>query len=234
MAEAAERSGTATAERERPAAVTQAGVTVVTPNRSPAYRFIKRAFDIVASLAGLIVLSPVLLITAIAIYIDDPGPVLFFQDRDGLDGKIFKMWKFRSMYKNAPELRAQMEEQNELDGPAFKMKNDPRITRVGHFIRKTSIDELPQLVNVLAGQMSVVGPRPLPTYETAQLNATQRQRLLVKPGLVCYWQISGRNNISFDEWMEMDYRYINNASLLTDLSIIFGAVPAVLRMRGAE
>ena len=210
------------------------GTVIVKPNRSLVYRFIKRTFDIAASLAGLLVLSPILLITAIAIYIDDPGPVLFFQERDGLNGEIFKMWKFRSMYKNAPELRAKMEAQNEMDGPAFKMKNDPRITRVGRFIRKTSIDELPQLVNILFGDMSVVGPRPLPTYETAQLNETQRQRLLVKPGLVCYWQISGRSSISFDEWMEMDYRYINNASLFTDLSIIFAAVPAVLGMKGAE
>lgn len=212
----------------------QGGAAAVTPNTSVVYHFIKRAFDIAASLAGLLVLSPILLLTALAIYIDDPGPVLFFQDRDGLNGKVFKMWKFRSMYKNAPELRAQMEAQNELDGPAFKMQNDPRITRVGHFIRRTSIDELPQLINIIKGEMSVVGPRPLPTYETAQLTPEQRQRLLVKPGLVCYWQISGRNNISFDEWMEMDYRYINNASVLTDLSIIFGAVPAVLGMLGAE
>ena len=228
MPEVAERGGTVTAELERPAAVTQAGATVVTPNRSLLYFFIKRAFDIVASLAGLIVLSPVLLITAIAIYIDDPGPVLFFQDRDGLNGKIFKMWKFRSMYQNAPELRAKMEAQNELDGPAFKMKNDPRITRVGHFIRKTSIDELPQLVNILRGEMSVVGPRPLPTYETVQLNAEQRQRLLVKPGLTCYWQVRGRNETTFEEWMEYDFRYIREQSLWTDCKLILATIPTVL------
>lgn len=210
------------------------GGIAISPNTSKIYAFIKRTFDIAASLTGLIVLSPVLLMTTLAIYIDDPGPVLFFQDRDGLNGKIFKMWKFRSMYKNAPELRAQMEVQNELDGPAFKMKNDPRVTRVGRFIRKTSIDELPQLVNILHGEMSVVGPRPLPTYETAQLTPEQRQRLLVKPGLTCYWQVSGRNNIAFNDWMEMDYRYINEASVWTDLKIILSTIPAVLSTRGAE
>lgn len=212
----------------------QNDLAVVTPNRSLLYRFIKRVFDIVASAAGMILLSPLLLLVALAIYIDDPGPVLFFQERDGLNGKVFKMWKFRSMYQNAPELRAQMEAQNELDGPAFKMKNDPRITRAGRFLRRSSIDELPQLMNVLAGQMSIVGPRPLPTYETAKLTPAQRQRLLVKPGLTCYWQVSGRNNTTFEEWMEMDYRYINEASLWTDLKIILSTIPAVVSTRGAE
>ena len=144
------------------------------------------------------------------------------------------MWKFRSMYRDAPEKRFDLEAQNELDGPAFKMTNDPRVTRVGRWIRKTSVDELPQLVNILLGQMSLVGPRPLPTYETAQLTQQQRQRLLVKPGLVCYWQVCGRNNIPFEEWMRMDYRYINEASVLTDLKIICMAVPAVISGKGAE
>lgn len=227
MPEAVERGSTATVELEQPATVTQVETTGVTPNRSSVYRFIKRTFDIVASLAGLIILSPVLLITAVAIYIDDPGPVLFFQDRDGLNGKIFKMWKFRSMYQNAPELRAKMGTQNELDGPAFKMKNDPRITRVGKFLRRFSIDELPQLVNILFGEMSVVGPRPLPKYETAQLTPEQRQRLLVKPGLTCYWQISGRNTATFEEWMEYDFRYIREQSLWTDCKLVLATIPAV-------
>lgn len=208
--------------------------TMLTANQSLGYRFWKRAFDIVASFAGLLVLSPVFLTVALAIYLDDPGPVLFCQDRNGLQGRVFRMWKFRSMYQNAPELRAQMEAQNELDGPAFKMKHDPRVTRVGAFIRKTSIDELPQLWNILLGDMSVVGPRPLPTYETEQLTERQRQRLLVKPGLICYWQVCGRNDVSFEDWMQMDYRYIAEASLWTDLKIICLAVPAVLTGKGAE
>ncbi len=202
-------------------------------NEKSGYRFAKRAFDIAASLLGLVVLFPLFLIVAAAIYIDDPGPVLFFQERNGLNGKVFRMWKFRSMYQNAPELRALLEDQNELDGPAFKMSNDPRVTRIGRFIRKASIDELPQLVNVFLGQMSIVGPRPLPTYETAQLTPQQKKRMAVKPGLVCYWQVCGRNDVPFDEWMRMDYQYINDAGVLTDLKILCMAVPAVIGGRGA-
>jgi len=187
-----------------------------------------------SSAVGLIVLAPIFLTVAIAIKIDDPGPAFFIQERDGLNGKIFRMFKFRSMCKDAPKLRKAMESKNELDGPAFKIANDPRVTKVGRFIRRTSIDELPQLVNVLLGSMSVVGPRPLPTYETAQLNDYQRQRLLVKPGLICYWQIRGRNGIPFDQWMEMDFDYINHASVRTDLKILLEAVPAVIKGEGAE
>lgn len=208
-------------------------ITQVIPNNSIVYRFLKRIFDIVASLCGLIVLSPVLLITAFAIYIEDPGKMIFVQERNGLNGKVFRMYKFRSMCKDAPKMRAAMESQNELDGPAFKIKADPRVTKVGRFIRKTSIDELPQLVNILKGDMSVVGPRPLPTYETDQLTEAQRQRLLAKPGLVCYWQIQGRSDTSFDEWMQMDFDYINDASFCTDIKIILSAVPAVLLGKGA-
>ena len=209
-------------------------VTVVKPNRNPLYRLFKRAFDIMSSAVGLIVLAPIFLTVAIAIKIDDPGPAFFIQERDGLNGKIFRMFKFRSMCKDAPKLRKAMESKNELDGPAFKIANDPRVTKVGRFIRRTSIDELPQLVNVLLGSMSVVGPRPLPTYETAPLNDYQRQRLLVKPGLICYWQIRGRNGIPFDQWMEMDFDYINHASVRTDLKILLEAVPAVIKGEGAE
>lgn len=205
----------------------------VIPNGSLGYRFLKRIFDIVGSFLGLLFFSPVFLITVLAIYVEDPGEVIFVQDRNGRDGKVFKMYKFRSMCKDAPKMRAAMESQNELDGPAFKIKDDPRITKVGKFIRKTSIDELPQLVNILKGDMSIVGPRPLPTYETEQLTDVQRQRLLAKPGLVCYWQIYGRSDTSFEEWMQMDFKYINEASIWTDLKIILGAVPAVLQGRGA-
>jgi len=205
----------------------------VTPNASPVYRFLKRTGDILISLLGLIVLSPVLAVVALLIWLEDRGPVIFTQERNGLNNRIFKMYKFRSMVINAAALRSEMEKYNELDGPAFKMKHDPRITRIGRFIRKTSLDELPQLVNILLGQMSLVGPRPLPTYETAQCNDYQMQRLLVKPGLTCYWQISGRSDITFDEWIEMDLKYIREASALTDLKILFQTARAVLTGKGA-
>lgn len=205
----------------------------ITPNESVTYRILKRAFDIISSFCMLVLASWLFIIVAIAIRIDSPGKVIFVQERNGLNGKIFKMYKFRSMCKDAPKMRAAMENQNELDGPAFKIANDERVTRVGKFIRKTSIDELPQLWNILLGSMSIVGPRPLPTYETAQLNPYQRKRLLVKPGLVCYWQISGRNDIAFNDWMEMDLRYINNANILEDMRIVFKAIPAVLTKKGA-
>lgn len=206
----------------------------VIPNRNRGYLFIKRFFDIFASIIGLIAFLPIFIIISVAIFIDDPGPVLFLQERNGFDGKVFKMFKFRSMYKDAPEKRFELEKYNKLDGPAFKMNNDTRITKVGKIIRKTSIDELPQLINILLGQMSFVGPRPLPTYETALLNEQQRQRMFVKPGLVCYWQVCGRNDILFDEWMKMDYRYINEAGILTDLKLLCMAIPAVLSGKGAD
>lgn len=205
----------------------------ITPNGSVSYRILKRAFDIISSFCMLVLTSWLFIIVAIAIRIDSPGKAIFVQERNGLNGKVFKMYKFRSMCKDAPKMRAALESQNELDGPAFKIANDIRVTRLGKFIRKTSIDELPQLWNIFLGSMSVVGPRPLPTYETVQLNPYQRQRLLVKPGLICYWQISGRNDIAFDEWMEMDLRYINNATTLEDLRIVFKAIPVVLMKRGA-
>lgn len=212
---------------------TQAAVKTVTPNRRLGYRIVKRLMDIVLSLIALILLSPVFLVVAILIYVEDKGNAFFCQERNGRDNVVFKMYKFRSMIKNAPAMRAELEKFNELDGPAFKMKDDPRITKIGAFIRKTSIDELPQLVNVLKGEMSLVGPRPLPTYETAECNEYQLQRLLVKPGLTCYWQIFGRNDISFDEWIEMDLQYIREASIWTDIKILFMTVGAVLTGKGA-
>lgn len=205
----------------------------VHPNQKLGYRVMKRAMDIVASVLGLILLSPVFLVVSILIYKEDKEKVIFCQERNGLNNRVFKMYKFRSMIANAPAMRAELGKYNELDGPAFKMKDDPRITRIGAFIRKTSIDELPQLVNVLKGDMSLVGPRPLPTYETAECNAYQLQRLLVKPGITCYWQISGRNDISFDEWIEMDLRYIEEAGIWTDIKILLMTVSAVISKKGA-
>ncbi len=197
------------------------------------YFIIKRIFDIVSSACALVVLSPVFLITAIAIKCENDGPVVFSQERVGKDGKHFKMYKFRSMYTDAEERLKDLQEQNEADGPVFKIKNDPRITKVGHFIRKYSIDELMQLFNVFKGDMSVIGPRPALPKEVAEYDEYAKQRLLVKPGLSCYWQISGRSNIGFDEWMELDVKYINEMSFLTDIKIILKTIPAVLKGDGA-
>ena len=205
----------------------------IAQSKSLWYRFWKRFFDIVLSVLALIALSPVFLITAALIVREDGFPVIFSQKRNGLNGTTFRMYKFRSMCRDAETMREALSKYNELDGPAFKMKSDPRITKVGKFIRRTSIDELPQLVNIICGEMSLVGPRPLPTYETARCSDYENQRLLVKPGLTCYWQVSGRNDISFSEWMEMDLRYIRDASLWTDFKLICLTFGAILRGSGA-
>ena len=187
----------------------------------PVYSFVKRAFDFGASLVGLVCLSPVLLATAVAIKLESEGPVIFSQDRVGLNGKKFKMYKLRSMVSNAEELKEKLLEQNEMSGPMFKMKDDPRITKVGKFIRKTSIDELPQLINVLKGDMSLVGPRPSLPKEVKQFEPWMYERLQVKPGLTCYWQVSGRNNIDFEDWMKLDVKYVRERSLWGDLKLVF-------------
>ena len=187
----------------------------------PVYSFVKRAFDFGASLVGLVCLSPVLLVTAAAIKLESEGPVIFSQDRVGLNGKKFKMYKLRSMVSNAEELKEKLLEQNEMSGPMFKMKDDPRITKVGKFIRKTSIDELPQLINVLKGDMSLVGPRPSLPKEVEQFEPWMYERIQVKPGLTCYWQVSGRNNIDFEDWMKLDIKYVRERSLLGDLKLVF-------------
>lgn len=205
----------------------------VHPNRKTGYSVVKRLMDIAASLLGLIVLSPVFLATAVAIVVEDRGNPFYVQKRNGLDNRVFRMYKFRSMIANAEKLQAEMAKYNENDGPAFKMRNDPRVTKVGAFIRKTSIDELPQLLNVLIGNMSLVGPRPLPTYETAQCSDYQLQRQLVKPGITCYWQISGRSDISFEEWIELDLKYIREAGIMTDIKILLMTVSAVAKGKGA-
>ena len=189
------------------------------------YLFLKRAMDIVGSLCGLIILSPVFLIVSILIKLEDPkGKVFFSQVRNGLYGKTFKMYKFRSMVHNAEELLDQLQEKNEQSGPVFKIKDDPRITNVGRFIRKTSIDELPQLINILKGDMSIVGPRPPIPREVEQYTDYQMRRLLVKPGLTCYWQVGGRNEIGFDEWVELDIKYIKERNLWIDIKLIFKTV----------
>ena len=189
------------------------------------YSITKRLIDIVGSLCGIILLSPLFLIVAILIKLEDPkGKVFFAQERNGKYPKTFKMYKFRSMVHNAEELLKDLMDRNEQTGPVFKINDDPRITKVGKFIRKTSIDELPQLFNVLKGDMSLVGPRPPIPHEVEQYNSYQMQRLAVKPGLTCIWQVSGRNNIGFDEWVEMDIEYIKTRNLWLDIKLIFKTV----------
>jgi exopolysaccharide biosynthesis polyprenyl glycosylphosphotransferase len=195
---------------------------------------LKRLFDITASALALGVLSPLLLGVAAVIKLTSRGPIFFKQKRVGLNGKHFHMLKFRSMVVNAEELKAKLAALNEQTGPVFKMKNDPRITRVGRFIRKYSIDELPQLINVLRGEMSVVGPRPPIPSEVEKYATWQRRRLSVRPGLTCIWQVSGRNQISFEDWMYLDMRYIDHWSLGTDLGLILKTVPVVLTGSGAS
>lgn len=207
--------------------------SVICKKRKFVYRFIKRLFDIFFSATALVIMSPIFLITALAIAVEDGTPIIYRQKRNGINGTVFCMYKFRSMCKDAEKIHKTLLNQNELDGPAFKMKDDPRVTKVGHFIRKTSIDELPQLVNILKGEMSLVGPRPLPTYETEQCSEYQKQRMMVKPGLTCYWQCSGRNDISFAEWMEMDLRYIRESSFLIDIKIIIKTFGSVIDGKGA-
>ena len=193
------------------------------------YLFFKRLVDVVGASLGLILASPIMLIVAILIKLEDPkGPIFFSQIRNGAYPTTFKMYKFRSMYIDAEERLEELMHLNEQSGPAFKIKDDPRITKVGKFIRKTSLDELPQLFNVLKGDMSLVGPRPAIPREVEQYTAYQKQRLFVKPGLTCIWQVSGRNNIEFDQWIELDIEYIKTRSLWLDLKLIFLTIPALL------
>jgi exopolysaccharide biosynthesis polyprenyl glycosylphosphotransferase len=195
---------------------------------------LKRLFDILVSGVALWLLLPLLGAVAAAIKLTSPGPVFFRQVRVGLRGKPFRMLKFRSMVVDAEKLREKLARQNEQSGPVFKMKTDPRVTAVGRFIRKYSIDELPQLLNVLRGDMSIVGPRPPLPAEVNQYEAWQRRRLAVRPGLTCIWQVSGRNGISFDEWMYLDMRYIDHWSLAEDFNLVLRTFPVVFTGRGAS
>ncbi len=188
----------------------------VVPEDKPVYDYIKRAVDVVCSAAGLAVLSPVFLVVMTAIVMNDPGNPFFVQTRIGKDGKEFQIYKFRSMYKDAEKQLAMLQKRNESRGATFKIKDDPRITRVGKFIRKTSIDELPQLLNILKGDMSVIGPRPFIPSEQQNLPS---DRLLVKPGLSCYWQIGGKNELPLAEQIALDRKYIQERSFWTDFKI---------------
>jgi exopolysaccharide biosynthesis polyprenyl glycosylphosphotransferase len=195
---------------------------------------VKRTLDVVLSAAALAVLSPLLLATALAIRLDSRGPILFRQRRIGVNGRRFTMLKFRSMHVDAEARLEALRHLNEADGPLFKIRDDPRVTRVGRFIRRTSIDELPQFWNVLRGEMSVVGPRPPLPAEADQYQRRHVRRLSVKPGITCTWQVSGRSSIGFDRWMELDLAYIDSWSLWQDVKILARTIPAVLTRRGAH
>lgn len=184
------------------------------------YCFLKRTIDILCSLFGIVILSPLFLVVAILIRIESEGNPIFSQVRVGKDGKTFKMYKFRSMVANAEKLKEKLSEKNEMKGPMFKMKEDPRVTKVGKFIRKTSIDELPQLINVLKGEMSLVGPRPSLPKEVREFEEWMMKRFAVKPGLTCYWQVSGRNDIEFEDWMKLDVKYVRERNVLVDVKLI--------------
>ena len=206
----------------------------ISTDTRPVQYAVKRLVDIVCSAFALVALSPLLLFVALVIRLESRGPVLFKQQRVGLHGASFNLLKFRSMVPNADALKDKLLAQNEQTGPVFKMKHDPRITRIGRVIRKFSIDELPQLVNILRGDMTIVGPRPAVPREVAQYKLWQRRRLSVRPGLTCYWQVSGRNEIGFEEWMQLDLRYVDNWSLKVDVELILKTFPVVVFGRGAS
>ena len=198
-----------------------------------AYRFFKRLFDITFSALVLVLLSGPMLLVALAIKLDSPGPALFRQERVSKGGRRFYIWKFRSMYQNAEKRLPELRKLNEKDGPVFKIKDDPRITRVGRFIRKTSIDELPQFFNVLVGDISVVGPRPALSSEVARYTERHQQRLLVKGGITCYWQTRrNRDYISFDDWVSLDLLYVKQCSSYVDFKLIFQTIGVVLTAQG--
>ncbi|MDI3257140.1 MAG: sugar transferase [Kyrpidia sp.] len=209
-------------------------VRFFTTNENPVALAAKRVLDIVVSSLLLVVLSPFFGVIALAVKLDSPGPVIYRSIRVGKGGRQFTLYKFRSMVQNAEELKALLLAANEMSGPAFKIKADPRITPVGRILRRTSLDELPQLFNVLKGDMSLVGPRPPLPDEVAQYEPRWRRRLSVKPGLTCLWQVGGRSEIDFDEWMRLDMEYIDNWSFGLDLRILLKTIPAVLTGRGAE
>ncbi len=201
----------------------------------PLYESLKRVFDIVASVVAIILLAPIMLIASLAIKIDDPkGNVLYCAPRGGKNGRPFVCYKFRSMHSNADEIKVTLMNCNEMSGPVFKVADDPRITTIGKIIRKTSIDELPQLFNTFLGHMSFVGPRPLPIEEAQAVPTRYKAREMVTPGITCIWQVSGRNTLDFDDWMRLDLEYLQKRSLWFDLKLLLKTIPAVLSARGAS
>lgn len=209
-------------------------LTISCTPRDPVALVAKRLFDVVVSAAALVVLSPILVACSLAVALTSPGGVVFRQERVGLNGRAFTLYKFRTMIRDAEARKAGLAALNEFDGPAFKIKLDPRVTMVGRFLRTSSLDELPQLWNILRGDMSLVGPRPIVPSELKQVERWQRRRLSMKPGLTCLWQISGRSDLSFEEWMRLDLLYIDSWSLGLDFAILLRTVPAVMLARGAH
>jgi lipopolysaccharide/colanic/teichoic acid biosynthesis glycosyltransferase len=197
------------------------------------YRFGKRTFDVATALIGLTLLLPLIPVIVALIKLDSSGSVLFSQKRVGRDGRLFTCYKFRSMVDNAESMKAQLAEFNEASGAAFKIRQDPRITEIGAFLRKSSLDEMPQMWNVLKGDMSIVGPRPQIPAEVALYAAWHRRRLEVRPGITCLWQIAGRSHVGFDEWMRLDVEYVRRRSMKLDLWILLRTLPAVMARKGA-
>lgn len=220
-------------ELERNSRVTQVEI-ISEYNKNIGYFIIKRIIDIIGALCGIILMSPAMIVVSIWIKLDSKGPIIFDQNRIGQDYKQFKMYKFRSMCKGAECQLDKLQKNNEMTGPMFKIKEDPRVTKIGRFIRKTSIDELPQLFNILKGEMSIVGPRPSLPKEVSQFTAFQKQRLIAKPGLTCYWQVRGRSEVGFEEWMEMDVEYIGDRSTWVDIKLIFKTVRVLFGDEGAR
>lgn len=229
--------------KEKPAAEVSTGMTVDTPKKvdpvfvaepKPIYDRFKRLFDLALSLIALIVLLVPCLLLALIIVIDSPGASpIYVQERVGKNGRKFRFYKFRSMVPNADQMLDSLLKYNEMNGPVFKMKDDPRITRVGRFLRRTSLDEIPQLLNVIKGDMSLVGPRPPLPREVKEYTPRQLQRLSVLPGLTCYWQVQPeRNSLSFEEWVEWDLKYIRERRLRTDIKLLFLTVGAVVGQHG--
>ncbi len=202
-------------------------------NDSPGYRLAKRVFDLVVGSIAFLLILPILPVITIMIKLDSRGPVFFKQERVGENGKLFKFYKFRSMVDGAHDRLDELKGHNEADGPVFKIKSDPRVTSVGRFLRHSSLDEVPQILNVLRGDMSIVGPRPPLPSEVEQYLPWHRRRLEVKPGITCLWQISGRSQIGFNEWMRLDLEYLRTRSFRTDLLIFLKTIPAVVARRGA-
>jgi exopolysaccharide biosynthesis polyprenyl glycosylphosphotransferase len=208
-------------------------LTFSTTPKSELLMFLRRVLDFSGSLVLILLLSPFFFLCTVLIRLDSPGPAWFRQVRCGLNGRRFTFYKFRSMHEGAEEKKGELTGFNLMNGPVFKMKNDPRITRVGRFLRRSSLDELPQLFNVLRGDMSFVGPRPLPVAEAEEIKGWQRRRLSMKPGITGLWQVSGRNQIDFHDWVKMDLEYIDKWSLWLDFKILLKTIPTVLSGKGA-
>jgi len=200
---------------------------------STAYAFCKRTMDVGGSLVGLALVVPLLPFIAMMIKLETSGPILFRQSRVGERGRLFHCYKFRSMAMDAEDRKAELDHLNEANGAAFKIKNDPRITRVGRFLRRSSLDEFPQLWNVLVGDMSIVGPRPQIPSEVEEYSREQARRLVARPGLTCLWQVSGRSQLDFDEWMALDQEYVQRRSLAYDIGLLLRTLPAVIERKGA-